>query len=575
MELFLIDAIGPFFKGYQKRTINWSKIPFEHIETEDQEKREVQFSQIRKDMVSFAKKVSKLGYNAATLDDLAHLADSPLYEEDVRQRIQALSEEFDPLIDILEEHGLTPYITADILSYSPKLKENIGTKVEAVSKFLAELIEEFFNANPKVGGIIFRIGESDGQDVKNQRMTSELVLRKPKEVNYLLNHILPVFEKHGKKLILRTWTVGAYRIGDLIWHRGTLHKTLRGIDSEAFILSMKYGESDFFRHLSLNRAFFRAPQQKIIELQGRREYEGCGEYPSFIGNDYEHLETELRQAENVVGMSMWCQTGGWVPFRRLAFLQKEAIWNEINASVSLRLFRDSCSVEEAVQACAKERKIKDTTSFLEFLRLSEEVVKELIYIKQFAQLKLFFRRVRIPPLIGIYWDGIFVSHPVRKVLRHFVPEPGHAIREGYAALEKIDRMRVLAEKLGLPVEDIDYLHATGEVLAISREYYFSEYSDELAERIQAAKAEYKQKYPRGTRPRYRVRVDFKPFRLKRWHLRWSTALIMRKQRGYRLLDHLFTLHLMSLLYRTLRRKKPKWIPQVARESAMGIDAIFR
>jgi len=576
LELFLIDAIGPFFRDYQKKTINWSKIPFEHVETVDPVIRAEQFGRIREDMRTLAKAVAADGYNAATLDDLAHLATSQIYEPIVQERILALREEFRPLMRILTDAGLTPYITADILSYTPALREAIGTEPEAIADFLADLVDRFLGDFPEVGGIIFRIGESDGRDVE-QRFTSELVLRKPQEVNLVLRRLLPVFEKHEKKLILRTWTVGAYHIGDLIWHRGTLARTVKGIDSKSFVLSMKYGESDFFRHLALNRAFFQGPQQKIIELQSRREYEGCGEFPSFIGSDYNQFATELHQAQNVIGLSTWSQTGGWVWFRRLAYLQPEGIWTEINAAVSVLLFRDSASIEQAVREVAKRREIEDWASLLELLRLSEEVVKELIYVRHFAVQTLFFRRVRIPPLVAVYWDSIFINHSVRKLLRHFVPgiEGERAVREGRAALEKIDQMVPLAEKCGLPVEDIKFLRATGELLAAAREYYFLPYSPDVAERIESAKVAYEEAYPIGTRPRYRIQTNFDRFRLKRWHLRWSMALATRKNRSYRILDHLVTLHLLGFVYRLIQRRRPKWVPDFAKESAMGIDTIFR
>ena len=98
----------------------------------------------------------------------------------------------------------------------------------------------------------------------------------------------------NRHLILRTWTVGAYPVGDCIWHPQTLARCLEGISSPAFILSMKYGESDFFRYLPLNPQFFATKVQKMIELQARREYEGCGEYPSFIGGDCEHYARQLK-----------------------------------------------------------------------------------------------------------------------------------------------------------------------------------------------------------------------------------------------------------------------------------------
>jgi hypothetical protein len=36
MEWFLIHAIGPFFRAYERKRINWSKIPFPHLETLDE-----------------------------------------------------------------------------------------------------------------------------------------------------------------------------------------------------------------------------------------------------------------------------------------------------------------------------------------------------------------------------------------------------------------------------------------------------------------------------------------------------------------------------------------------------------
>jgi len=83
---------------------------------------------------------------------------------------------------------------------------------------------------------------------------------------------------------------------------------------------MEHSESDFFRHLPLNSNFFRTNIPKIVELQSKREYEGCGEFPSFIGFDHERYARELASAPNMLGISVWCQTGGWLPFRRLTYI---------------------------------------------------------------------------------------------------------------------------------------------------------------------------------------------------------------------------------------------------------------
>jgi len=100
--------------------------------------------------------------------------------------------------------------------------------------------------------VVLRIGESDGLDIK-ETFRSKLVLKSPAMVNRWLKAILPVFEHHRRRCIFRTWTVGAHEVGDLIWREATLEKTVAGLSSPALVLSMKYGESDFFRYLSLNR----------------------------------------------------------------------------------------------------------------------------------------------------------------------------------------------------------------------------------------------------------------------------------------------------------------------------------
>ena len=204
---------------------------------------------------------------------------------------------------------------------------------------------------------------------------------------------------------------------------------------------MKYGESDFFRYLPLNRNFFRTKVAKIIELQTRREYEGCGEYPSFTGWEYERYARELEQAENMVGIMVWCQTGGWVPFRRLAFLDADAVWTELNTFVTLRLFQRGQLVEEAVRDFANERGLPNWRALLELLRLSDEVIRELLYVEEFARQKLFFRRVRIPPMLQVYWHNIFISHSVKKVLNHFVQDKEACRRAATLSLQKLEQMK--------------------------------------------------------------------------------------------------------------------------------------
>jgi hypothetical protein len=570
--IFLIDAIGPFFRGCGGRRTNWSKIPFARLATEG-EARAAQWDGIREDLRRFTRQAAAAGFNAVTLDDLAHLAPHPLHEPATAARITVLREEFSVLFRIVREAGLAIYLTSDVLPVTPGVEAGIGHDRAKLEAYYRDLIDGFLRDFPEVSGLVLRIGESDGVDVKDPVRT-RLHVRRAADANRLLRLLLPVFEKHGRTLILRTWTVGAHRVGDLIWHRRTLAEALHGIDSPRFILSMKYGESDFFRYLPLNRAFFRTPHRKIVELQARREYEGAGEYPSFIGWDCERYARELQGEANLAGISVWCQTGGWHRFRRLTFLEEDGrdFWLRLNTIVALRVFRDREPVEDAVAGIVGSAR---APALLELLGYSETVVKELHYIRGFAMQKLFFRRVRIPPLLHVYWDCLFINHAVRKVLRHFVDDPEQALREGEAAYDLFPRMIELARSAELPVEDIEHWRDFCHLLRLARRYYFLPFDPQLAERIRASKKAYKRAWPGDRRERYRIKLSFEPFKLKRQTLGWIAAIFLRRQRGYRLLDHLVTLNLLGLVFRLFRPGKSKIVPKFLRKSAMGVEALFR
>lgn len=573
MKIYLIDAIGPFFRGYSKRRINWSKIPFHDLDLEPTKRRN-RFDQIARDLEIFSSSVKRIGYNSVSLDDVAHLSPHPWLEQHINETIAIYQEEFRKLFLILKEHDLKIFLTMDVLSFTPALKSHINGCKKRARQFLKEQLETFLTQFPEVSGVIMRIGESDGKDVKGD-FKSELILKSPRDVNRLLHDILPTFSNHKRYLILRTWTVGAYKVGDLIWHRKTSARVLKNVDSSWFILSMKYGESDFFRYLPLNKHFYHINAQKMIELQARREYEGCGEYPSFIGWDYHAYAQDLERASNLVGMCVWCQTGGWVPFRRLAFLEPDGIWNEINSFVTIQLFKEKSTVEEALTTYCQTTGCCDPAKLTELLKLSDEVIKDLLYIKEVANLKLFFRRVRIPPLLTVYWNNIFINHSVRKVLLSLVTQPEQCVEKGYTALKKIEKMRKIAKEYNLPHKDITYMADTFSLLALAREYYFLPYSEEIRKRLKDEKKKYKKKYPKSKRPRYRIKTNFSPFFLRRTHLIWLMRFTLRNKRGYRVIDYLLTLHFLGVCYRFIIRIQPEIIPKFARKHAMGIETIFK
>jgi hypothetical protein len=571
MDWLLIDGIGAFFRGYEKSRINWSKIPFAHLSTGSD--RRPQWDRIVEDLRRFCGSVAALGYNTITLDDLAHLATHPAHEPDIAVRIGVFREEFTRLFDLIRtEFGLKILLTSDVLPLTPAVEAAVGFRPLDLEAYYRDLVRRTLDDFPQLSGLILRIGESDGVDVKTPIRT-RLHLKTPADTNRLLRDLLPEFERRDKTLILRTWTVGAHPIGDLIWHRKTLAETLKGIDSPHFIVSMKHGESDFFRYLPLNRAFHEITQPKILELQARREYEGAGEYPSFIGWDCERFARELLDVK-LAGLSVWCQTGGWHRFRRLTFLENDDrdIWIRFNVAAAIDVFQHGRTVEESVEQMADSKRAPAT---LELLGLADTSIHKLLYIEDFARQKLFFRRVRIPPLMHLYWDCLFVNHAVRKLHRHFVPHPERVLRSGELAASHFPRMIELAAQAGLPVDDLKHMRDLFGLIRLARRYYFLPFDEELADRLRQAKRDYKRRWPREIRSRYRIKLNFEPFRLKRRTLAWIASVLLRRRRGYRLLDHIFTLNLLGIAFRLLRPRNPKALPKFLRKSAMGVESLFR
>lgn len=559
-------------EGLSGHRVNWSKIDFNRWERDGHADVD-RLESFCEPFATYCGRLAREGATAVALDDLAHLTPHPSHSASLQKKLRVYEGFYRRWFETAKAAGLEVYLNTDVMFYTPELSPLIGRGVREVARFLRDACDRLFQRYPVIRGIFFRLGECDGHDVRGD-FHSALVIRTPARANDLLRELLPVFEKHGRRLILRTWTVGAYPIGDLIWNPKTFDRVTRGIQSPALVLSMKYGESDFFRHLRLNRLFFHNDIPKLIELQTKREYEGSGEYPSFTGYDYERFLRELSGARGLIGAHIWCQSGGWTVFRRLTYLQPEGIWNEINTSVTLRMCREGKPVEEAVADWAREnRPGLQVEQLLELLRRSDEVIRTLLYVDDFAAQPIYFRRARIPPQLMVYWDHVFVNHTLRKVLRCFVRDPVAKQRQARAALESIDRMCELAAACGLPVDDIRFMRDTFEILAAARAYALLPHDPAHIETLQELKTSYKAAWRH--RCRYAVKLDFERQRLARARLALIMRVVFRQTRDYRLLDKMVTVWLLGKLYPLLRLGGRRFFTGFADKQAMGIGTVFR
>lgn len=568
-RLLLIDAIGPFFRHYNEKRINWSKIPFDKIETSDGIKKRV-LQSVPEDFRKLAKKVRELGYNAVSLDDVAHLIPWDDYDESLNAKIQQYRALFTQLMQIASSLGLQVFITMDVMFFHPSLRASLKSRGISATEWLRTELHTLFQDFPEIAGVIMRIGESDGVDVRGD-FQSELYLKRPAQARKFLRALLPVFESNKRWLIFRTWTVGAHSIGDLGWNEKRFHDVFRNVDSPRLIVSFKYGESDFFRYLALNPLFHASDHKKLIEFQARREYEGFGAYPSFVGWDVENYLKELKNAKNVVGASVWCQTGGWGKRRQLTFLRNSSPWVELNTSVIAKLWLGA-TCEDAIDQFVDERLPHvPKHAMREFLRCSDRVILDLLYVRELAERQLYFRRLRLPPQLFVFWDRILIDGTIAKVLECLVKDPEAAIEQGREAIKQLHRMLEMAEEHGIPHKGLKLQLATFEILAVAREYFFLEDKQEAIERLTELKRQYRKQFKRN----YSVTLNVGNHRAHRIPWRLVVAILIRDRGKYRLLDRVVTIQLLGMLYPLANRFRDRIGPRFASQQAMGLDALLK
>ena len=277
----------------------------------------------------------------------------------------------------------------------------------------------------------------------------------------------------------------------------------------------------------------------------------------------------------MAGISVWCQTGGWSGFRRLTLLEKEGVWTEINTYVTLRIFRGRLTADQAMQAFCNEHLGRINWQPLrELLDLSDRVIKDLLYMDEFATRRIFFRRLRMPPLIAVYWKHILISHLMRKILRCYVSPFGGRIlvQTGYSVLRDIRRMKQLAAELGLPQEDFDFQYDTFRIIAAARAYYFLPHPERTLLLLRKMKKNYESKWPE---PRYAIQIDSRPFPFRRMHLQRVIKILFRRRHKYRTIDRILALTLYTAFRPLIRRANRRIFPDFAQKQAMGINTVFK
>ncbi|MGI9254524.1 MAG: hypothetical protein ACR2J8_12315, partial [Thermomicrobiales bacterium] len=344
------------------------------------------------------------------------------------------------------------------------------------------------------------------------------------------------------------------------------------IDSPSLIVSLKYGEADFFRFLDLNPLFFHGTQRKLIEFQTRREYEGMGEFPAFTGWLYEHYLRALRDGGARIAGCYVLQAGGWSPWSRFAYCGDRSIWNELNAAVTAQIWRGE-SVEQAIRFWAAQSlpAASDPDSLLAFLHHADAAIERGLYIRAFAERPVYFRRVRIPPLIWVFWRDVTATGIVALLHRHLVNDRAAAVAEGHQAVAHVEAMCALAPGLGLPLEDLEFQLDTFRLLAFAREALLGLDTPDTWRAIAHLLPAYQDRYPNG----YRFAFGPSPLRGVSRLVPIGFRLALRSRSRYRLRDRLLLSAPVSRGKRWLAGQVAGSLPVFANQKGMSADTLLR
>ncbi len=396
IELSIIDTIGPFMsKKHPVR--NWSKVPFGFYE--GLENPEKEFAQVIENFRIFAKKAHEIEYNVVSIDDLAHMVNSDIYPAVLRAKIGKFKKLYEEIFAICREYDLKIFVNFDLMFFNESIVSHTEGKHQKIREILQEFLTTLF-LDYNVDGVITRMGESDGVDV-DSIFKSRITIKTPAQANRYIKELLPIFEKHNKTWIFRTWTLGKGKIGDLMWNQKTYQKTFKDINSPNFIVSMKYGEGDFFRNMRLNPLLSGGSQNTLIELQAKREYDGFGQLPFYTGWDYEKYYQLLCDDKKLKGIMVWCQTGGWFASDNITFLDKSSPWTELNTISTIKIFKGE-TADDAAMAVLKDR--QKLLFLKEYYKISG-----LILYPETSQDR-YFKRLKLHPAMWNFWGNITVNN---------------------------------------------------------------------------------------------------------------------------------------------------------------------
>lgn len=176
-KLYIIDTTSPFYVRKIKKVVNWSKVPYDILEKKGLIRRK-DYRKIRSNFEIYIKHIAEIGYNAISIDQLCYLVPFNFYTKKTKKKIERYRSYFSRLFPIARERGLKIFINTDVMFTNKQILFHTGGRFNEYVMLLKQSVENLFRDFPDVDGVIMRIGESDGIDVKGS-FISRIIVKTP------------------------------------------------------------------------------------------------------------------------------------------------------------------------------------------------------------------------------------------------------------------------------------------------------------------------------------------------------------------------------------------------------------
>jgi hypothetical protein len=201
-------------------------------------------------------------------------------------------------------------------------------------------------------------------------------------------------------------------VGDLHTNPSSYEQVLGDLDDPHLIVSTKYTMGDFYSHLPLNPTLEVGRQRRIVEFQGRREFEGFGALPNdLLAEQRTALQRFLAVNPHVEGIWNWSQDGGPLRAGPMTLYLRTGFWQQydVNTYGMGRLAWDPTAEPAVVTADWVRQALSDdpatVAAVTSALASSREAISRGLYIRPYADHSVKALGLEPPPMMWIFeWD---------------------------------------------------------------------------------------------------------------------------------------------------------------------------